>query len=112
MGTDYIIPTKKNPVFIAVCTDFGYIETGMYKNWNIKKEGIINQVGDTFACDYAYAIQRIHEWIKEDPAYIKSLGNKIVFRIECVDGTLDRFNDVIYKTVYFLTATKAKKYLL
>lgn len=112
MTTDYIIPTKKSPVFSAVCTDFGTIETGMYKMWNIKKEGIINQVGDTFASNFMDSVNRLHEWIKENYDYVNKLSGKIVFRIESIDGSLDKYGDVNYTTVYTITAAKAKKYLL
>lgn len=114
MTTDYIIPTKKNPVFTAVCNDFGYIEESIYKMWNIRIVGVenpTNACGCTFACNYMDAVQNLHEWIKENREYVKGLSN-ITFRIEAVDGSVDKWGDVIYKTVYSITAAKAKKYLL
>ena len=108
MPQDYIIPTKKNPVFTAVCTDFGYIEKRMYKNWRIFKEGIINQNGDTFALTYFDAVRYLHEWVQEHDTYVRECKN-VKFRIEMIDGSLDRFGDVIYQEVYCITASKAKK---
>lgn len=108
MTTDYIIPTKKSPVFTAVCEDFGYIEESIYKMWNIKKEGIINHVGWTFACDYSTAVNNLHEWMKENADYVRRCKN-IKFKIMVVDGSYDKWGDVITKEVYSITSVKARK---
>ena len=109
---DYITPTKGRPVFNANCTAFGTIETGMYKHWNVKKEGVINQVGATFACNFADAVNLLHEWIKENAEYVNEYPAKISFNIEVIDGSIDKYGDVNYLKVYSITAAKAKKYLL
>lgn len=108
MTTDSITPTKKNPVFTAVCEDFGYIEESMYKQWNIKKEGTINSWGYTFALTYFDAVKNLHEWIQENSEYVKGLKN-IKFKIEMVDGSYNEWGEVIYKEVYSITSAKARK---
>lgn len=112
MESNYCYPTTKHPVFTVYCTAFGYIETGMYKNWNVKKEGIINMVGDTFACNYKDAIRMLHEWIEEEGEYVKGLKGDNKFVIDVIDGSLDKYGDVKHTAVYTISAAKAKKYLL
>ena len=108
MATDYIIPTRKNPVFTAVCEDFGYIESTMHKQWNIRKEGVINHIGNTFALTYFDAVRYLHEWIQENSEYVKGLKN-IKFKIEMVDGSFNEYAEVTYKEVYSITSAKARK---
>jgi len=59
---EYIIPTKERPVFKALCSDFGYIERGIYKDWNIVSDKY-NCVGSTFALNLTDAITALHQYI-------------------------------------------------
>lgn len=105
----YIIPTKERPVFIAVNTYFGYIETNMYKMWKVR-----NNVGCTFAVKFADAVNFLHEWIKENKDIVLENPN-CKYYIEVVDGSVKDYGDdyeVIYKKVYEISASKAIKYLI
>jgi hypothetical protein len=95
-----IIPTKKNPVFIAYCSDFGRLD-GIYKGWRIGYN-----VGDTYALNLPDAMRFLFEFIKENEAY----DNKTRYEIEMVDGSLNKHGEVYYKKVYSITESKAKKY--
>jgi len=108
---DYIIPTKQYPVFKATCTAFGYIETGMYKQWNIKNE-TTNLVGDTFALNFMDAVRMLHEWIKENEEYVVNYNHKCRFLIEIMDGNVDKFGDPIEREVYSIDWYKVKKYII
>lgn len=111
MESNYCTPSKQYPVFTATCEDFGTIEESIYKMWNIKKEGVINQVGTTFALNYVDAINNLHEWIKENADYVKRLKN-INFVINAIDGSLNKWGEVVETKVYSINSSKAKKYLL
>lgn len=62
--TDYIKPTKENPIFKCYNDYYGYIEDSMYKEWEIHK-GNVWSVGSTFAIDLSKAILKLHDYIKE-----------------------------------------------
>lgn len=113
MSDNYVIPTKKSPVFTAYCTAFGTIERGLYKQWNIKEQGKINQVGDTCALDYIDAVNFLHEWIKDevDSRFIKE-NPSCKFCIKVIDGKLNKWDEVVEVKVYEISAAKAKKYIL
>lgn len=104
--TDYIIPTKNRPVFTAHCDYFGRIDGVItYKDWTIGDIG-----GDTFATSFKDAVNYLHEWIEENKWCIEEYP-KCKFIIEMIDGSLDKRRDIIYKNVYTISASKAKKLL-
>ena len=105
---EYIIPTKKNPVFSASCDWFGRIEENFYKMWNIPG---INLVGNTFSTDFADAVTRLHEWIKENKHVLNEYP-KSKFTIDVIDGSFNKFGDYSSKVVYTISAAKAKKYII
>jgi len=108
--SNYIKPTKQNPVFVAKNSYWGYIEQNVYKMWNVKNEQY-NLVGCTFAVNYADAINNLHDWIIENKGILNEVP-KCNFTIQCVDGTVNKFGEPVYKKVYTISASKAKKYLL
>lgn len=100
----YIIPTKENPVFLAECDYFGYID-GIYK-----RHLVGNCVSDTFGIDFTKSVNDLHEWIKESEAVTDY--PKCKFNLYVKDGTLDKDGDSIMKKVYTISASKAKRFLL
>lgn len=106
---DYIRPTKKSPVFIAVCDWFGNIEEERYKDYEIKTDGYWC-VGSTFGISFRGSVNRLHEWIQDNPTVVKDYP-KCKFEIYLLDGTVtkDKSNQV---KVYSISASKAKKLLL
>lgn len=107
---DYCIPTKQYPVFRATCTAFGSIETGLYKMWNVKTEEY-NMVGDTFACNFTDAVNFLHEWLKENKEDVDQLNHKTRFYITIIDGSINKYQEVIEREVYSIDWFKVKKYI-
>ena len=106
---EFITPTKKNPIFIASCDYFGYIEESTCKEYLVNTpDG--GTIGRTFALHYKEAINRLHEWIQENPEVLKSYP-KCKFTVSLVNGTYDRFNSPVQKKLYTLSASKAKQLL-
>ncbi len=118
---EYITPSKNRPVFIAECTDFGYL-TGedlydsegdliiykpFYKNWFVQehKEGG-GLRGETFATSYLDAINYLINFIKD----YKALTGSTKYIIYMFEGKLDKWGSGRYKKVYTLTEMQAKKY--
>jgi hypothetical protein len=106
---EYIRPTKDNPVFVASCDYFGYIEESTWKDYLVETSRG-DSVGRTFALHYKQAVNRLHEWIQENPEVLASYP-KCKFDILLVDGTYDKFDSAIQKKVYTISATKAKQLL-
>jgi hypothetical protein len=104
-NSDYIIPTKEHPVFLADCDYIGYID-GTYK-----KHLLGNCSSDTFGIDFAKAVNDLHEWIKEHSHLIEEYP-KCKFNLYISDGSLDKYDDAIRKKVYTISARKAKKLLM
>lgn len=102
---DYIIPTKTSPTFTAHCDYFGYIELPTYKNTLVN-----NCTISTFATSYASAIERLHEWIKENEWSLRE-HPKATYEISAIDGRVDKYGDAIRVKVYSISTAKAIKYL-
>lgn len=102
--SNYIIPTKKYPVYIAECDYFGYIETSYYKNSNVN-----GSICSTFELRYKDAVNKLHEWIIEGKDILNEYP-KCKFNIYLVDGTMDKYGTK-RKKVYTISAVKAKKLL-
>jgi len=83
-SSKYITPTKENPVFKAECDWFGFIETGLYKDWFLEE---VNIVGATFALSFADAVNKLHEWISENYEVLTDFP-KCKFTILMMDGTV------------------------
>ena len=109
MGKDYITPTNENPVFTCTNSYYGYMETGVWKQWRIShpEGGFIG--GDTFAMNYADAIRYLLDYIRENG---DSLNSNSRFDIEMITGALDKHNDPIRVKVYSLSMKQAKKFKL
>ena len=107
---DYITPTKQSPVFVATCDYFGYIEELRYKDYSIADEADNCQhVGRTFGIHFKDAVNRLHEWIQDNPHVIKEYP-KCKFDIFLLDGSMDRYQTKQVK-VYTISARKAKQLL-
>ena len=105
--TDYIIPTKESPVFVAVCSYFGYLYRGMYKMNKVR-----NSVCDTWAVNYMDAVNELHEAIKANPHWVNE-NPDCNFTIYAMDGSWeDRHDQAKLVKVYEISAKKAKKYIL
>lgn len=98
--------TKQNPVFIASCNHFGYLERTLYKRWIIG-----NRTGYTWALNYTDAINELHSWIKDNEWAIKEYP-KCTFDIFRIDGTLNKYQEISEEKVYSISAAKAKKLIL
>ena len=104
--SNYIIPTKENPVFVAHCSAFGNIEHKLYKQWLIK-----DSCGVTFAIKYKDAVNRLHEWIEEKKGWLRTESN-CKFEIFIIDGSFDEtWSTPIYKKVYSISSRKALELL-
>lgn len=101
-----IKPTKQSPVFTADCDYFGYIEDAPFKQSEVN-----NCIYPTFELTYMAAVNRLHEWIIDNKEILNDYP-KAKFRIRIMDGTLDKYQDAIQKTVYTISASKAKKLLI
>ena len=95
---EYIKITKEEPIFVAECDHFGYIETTTYK---------AAQIGDSlihpFALDYTEAIINLHKWIKETNSI--SEFPKAKWNIYVINGTFDKSGERIEKKVYSITVS-------
>lgn len=108
----YIIPTKKSPVFVVSHDYIGYIERSLYKRWFVQKnEQGGGLCGETFATFYTHAIEYLHEYIIENPEVVTNYP-KATITIFAIDGSKDKNGEVIYTPVYKITAKKAIKYIL
>lgn len=110
---EYITPTKDNPVFIAHCDYWGYIEENFYKEWEIKNEnGWI--IGRTYALSLDKAIANLHEFIKEYFSSGKSsLPGKAKFSIAMIDGTWnEKYNERKEYKCYEISVNQARKFKL
>lgn len=103
--SNYIIPTKKNPVYTAECDYFGYIETRFYKDLIVN-----NSICSTFELNYKNAVNKLHEWIIDNKNVLNEYP-KCKFNIELIDGTINKYNGTKRKKVYTISANKAKKLL-
>lgn len=100
---EYVIPTKERPIFKALCSDFGYIESGIYKDWSIVSDKY-NCIGLTFALNLTDAITALHKFIAEYP----NINKKSKFEIFMCDGTTDKYGEHIQILAYSITFKKAK----
>ena len=103
---DYIIPTKKEPIFKAMNDYFGYLENGIYKN-----ALFTDCLTSVFALTYSEAITRLHEYIIENPHLVDEMP-KSKWEITVLDGTFDKHGERVAKVVYSISSAKAKKYIL
>jgi len=109
MEATHITPTKENPVFIANCDWFGNIG-GIYKDYLIDTDKI-QTCGQTFALSYSDAINKLHEWIKENTETLEAYP-KCKFEIFLIDGTIDtKWNLPKQRKVYTISAKNAKAWL-
>ncbi|GHV18131.1 hypothetical protein FACS1894169_14380 [Bacteroidia bacterium] len=106
MEKEYITPTKNNPVFIVINTYEGYIVNDycMYKDWQIKTDNC-HTVGETTEITLHGAMGKLFEHIQDNTD-----KESAKYAIEMIDGTVDRFGDVVHKTVYKITMKEAKKF--
>lgn len=105
---DYIKPTKDTPIFKCYNNYFGYIEDYMYKDWEIHKESVWS-VGATFAIDLSYAIQKLHDYIKENKDSIEPNSK---FAILMIDGSLNKRGEINEKKCYSISMKQAKLFKL
>ena len=104
-NTEYLKPTKTNPVFKAECDFLGYIE-----NPRIKMHIVNNNIGDTFETDFTNAITKLHEYIKQNNLHMEY--PKAKFNIYLVDGTIDKkLDSPKLKKVYTISSKKATELL-
>jgi len=105
---EYIIPTKENPVFRVVNAYEGYTvnDFGTYKDWSIKNDKRW-ATGETTAPNLPDAMQALFAHIR-----MNDWKQKASYVIEMIDGSCDKFGDVIYIPVYKITMKQAKKYKL
>lgn len=103
--TNYITPTKKDPVFTATCDSFGYIERRLYKD---ALAG--NTCFPVFDISYHQAILALHEWLIENKEYVLD-DPKAKYFIYAVNGSLNKWGDYNRKVVYSISGSKAKQYL-
>ena len=101
----YITPTKERPIFKCHNDYFGYIEQDFYKDFEIKNEQVWI-IGSTFATSLTDAIVRCHDFIKEHP----ETNPKSKFIIEMVDGSINKYGDVINKKCYSISMKQAKEF--
>lgn len=106
--TDYIKPTKDNPIFKCYNSYFGYIEDTMYKEWEIHEDNVWS-VGSTFAIDLSRAILKLHDYIKE---HRESINSNSKFTIVMVDGSLNTHGEINEKKCYSITMKQAKQFKL
>jgi hypothetical protein len=106
---EFLRPTRKNPVFVADCDWFGFIEENLYKRWELPdRNGTIG--GNTFSLHFTDAITRLHEWIIENKHVLKEYP-KSKFSIYLINGSFNRFKEVKHQKVYTITARNAAKLL-
>ena len=105
---EYIIPTKENPVFRVVNAYEGYIVNDYltYKEWSIKNDKRW-MTGETTSPNLPGAMEALFDHIKSNPDKVKAK-----YVVEMIDGSCDKFGDVIYIPVYKITMKQAKKYKL
>lgn len=102
MENEYITPTIEKPVFVAVCSDFGYIINNLYKEWLVG-----NMLGDTYARNITDAIVYLHEFI----AQYEAINSKSEFEIFMINGQLTKYGEEVkYQKVYSINGQQAKKY--
>lgn len=106
--TDYIKPTKDNPIFKCYNDYYGYIEDSMYKEWEIHK-GNVWSVGSTFAIDLSKAILKLHDYIKE---HQESIEPNSKFTIVMMDGSLNKYGEANEKKCYSISVKQAKQFKL
>ena len=105
-ATDYIRPTKANPIFIAECNYFGFIEDGnLWKEYEMEtRDGLTG--GYTWEIYYEKAIIRLHNWLKENKEAITEYP-KAKYTIYLLDGSLDKRGERKLEKVYEITTKKA-----
>ena len=100
---DYLIPTKANPLFIATCSDFGAMTSGL-------KDALVGGIKyDTFSCSLDLGIEKIHEFIKENSS---ELADNVEFTLYHIDGELDKYGEVRRTKAYSITIYRAKNFKL
>ena len=106
--TDYIKPTKDNPIFKCYNNYFGYIEDSMYKQWEIHEDNVWI-VGSTFATDLSGAILQLLDYIKEHKESIESNSK---FTIVMMDGSLNKKGEISEVKCYSISMKQAKQFKL
>lgn len=110
MESNYFTPTKESPAFIAECSVFGYIETGIYKNIKIETGDNEYSTMYCFAMNYIEAIASLHIWIKESKDFVLE-NPKAKFTISYVNGSFKvrKYDTIINaKKIYEITGANAK----
>jgi len=110
-NSTYIIPTKNNPIFVAQCDYFGYIEDSPWKEFKIDLPDGSETTGKTFALSFTNAIVDLHTWITEYPQILDEYP-KATFSIHLVNGKVDEYGQYATPMVYKISASKAKKLLI
>lgn len=108
MKQEYITPTKNRPIFKCYNDYFGYIEEMIYKQWQIKdeKRWII---GHTFALNLTDAINKLHEYIKDNKDHIETNSK---FTIVLMDGTINKYGEIKEIKCYSISMKQAKQFKL
>lgn len=100
--TDYITPTKENPIFRAICSDFGYIEDNQYKKYET-----LSRIGNTFHIYFDKAIEKLFGFIREYKGnYV--IKNNTKFEIEMIWGEEDKYQNILYKKVFSISGKQLK----
>ena len=111
-NSDYIIPTKKSPVFTAENDWFGFIESSLWKQHLVEGPDDLGSLGNTWATNYLDALRYLHEWIQEN-TFILDEYPKAKFTIRLVDGSWNhKLNQKKEEIVYTISARKAKRLLI
>lgn len=107
-NSEYIIPTKENPVFQVLNTYEGYVvnDYNTYKGWSIKNDERW-AVGETTAPNLPDAMQALFAHIQSNPD-----KQKAVYVIEMIDGAYDKYGDPIRVPVYKISMRQAKRFKL
>lgn len=108
---EFITPTKKEPIFVADCDHFGYIEDSPYKKARVfyANDGGYSTI-KTFGTSFMQAVNDLHQWIIDNDSTIYEMP-KCKFNIYLVDGTIDKYDQMKLTKVYTINAAKAKKLL-
>ena len=105
----FITPTEQNPIFMAAHSDFGYIETTLYKQWEIKRKSTYIG-GYTFALNFKDAVNLLHEYIQANRWLLDGYPTA-TFEIYIFKGQINKWDETVLKKVYSITAKKAKELL-
>lgn len=104
--TNYIQPTKQNPVFQVICQYSGFtITENTWKMWATKtQDGIL--CGDTSAIRLSEAMEVLFNYIKENT----HLENSNKFIIEMIDGSLNKYGEAKRTKCFTYSVAQAKRH--